>query len=307
MRNIGLAIAAWLLLAGAAAGAPCEAVWRDAARGRDVPVRLDLPARPEGAAVILYSHGLGDSNAGGGMWKAAWTAAGFAVLSVQHVGSDDSLIKGAASQEEADKALRAAESAKELFARVADMKFALDRLQAHAPVGACATTGLDLAKVGVGGHSYGAYTTQLLAGERLGSLNLADPRLKAALVLSPSPPPFGTVEQAFGPVAVPVMMVTGTADQTSAQSLSAEERVKPYAGLTPGEKYLLVLDGGRHHELGGAEDLRSTAPHKAKLIIDASTAFWRAELLGDRQAADFLKAPAGFHAELGGADRFEAK
>ena len=289
MRAIGIlaAIGAVLSLAGTAAAAPCADVWRDAARGRDVPVRLDLPARPDGAAVILYSHGLGDSNAGGGLWKAAWTGAGFAVLSVQHVGSDDGLIKGAASQEEADRKLRAAESAKELFARVADMKFALDRLQAHAAVGACATTGLDLTRVGVGGHSYGAYTTQLLAGERLGSLNLADPRMKAALVLSPSPPPFGTAEQAFGQVAVPVMMVTGTADQTAAQALTAEERVKPYAGLPPGEKYLLVLDGETHHELGGAESLRtSPVPHRARMIVDASTAFWRAELLGDRQAAD---------------------
>ena len=79
---------------------PSDTVWRDSARNRAVPVRLRWPAAqppaPSGGwPVIIYSHGLGGSRAGGEVWGRAWADAGFVVVHVQHAGSDLDAIREA--------------------------------------------------------------------------------------------------------------------------------------------------------------------------------------------------------------------
>ena len=62
-----------------------DQIWRDEARQRDVPVRLRWPAQgaPAGQTalpVLLFSHGLGGTRAGGSVWGEAWAQAGFLVV-----------------------------------------------------------------------------------------------------------------------------------------------------------------------------------------------------------------------------------
>jgi predicted dienelactone hydrolase len=98
--------------------------WRDEARDRMIPVRLRWPAGDAPCAVVLHSHGLGGSRAGAGAWGEAWAAAGFAVLHLQHPGSDREIWRGRRLA-----AVRHGASVEQYLARVGDAHFALDELQ----------------------------------------------------------------------------------------------------------------------------------------------------------------------------------
>ena len=69
----------------------CDAVWHDSARNRDMPLRIRMPAAGARMPVVLFSHGLGGSVAAGTRWAADWNTAGFAVIHLQHPGSDTSV------------------------------------------------------------------------------------------------------------------------------------------------------------------------------------------------------------------------
>lgn len=75
----------------AAAAEEVEETWVDSVRQRELPVRTRWPdaARFAGERpVAIFSHGLGGTVDGGAVWGEAWAAAGFAVLHLQHPGSD---------------------------------------------------------------------------------------------------------------------------------------------------------------------------------------------------------------------------
>jgi predicted dienelactone hydrolase len=302
-------LTAILLLCPAVAEArTCQGVWTDPARNRALPVELRLPDGARGQVpVILYSHGLGGSNAGGGIWKAAWERAGFAVLSVQHPGSDSSLLTPGAGIRNLI-ALRRAFTPATLTARVADIGFVLDRLDGQAGVGACPTTGIDRSRIGMAGHSFGSITTMAMAGARLtGAPGMREARIAAAVALSPSPPRDGSADRAFSDVTVPVMMATGTEDQLRFDTIRASDRLKPFAALPPGGKYLLVLDGATHMDLAGGGPLSNPRAELTRPVIAATTAFWNATLRLDTTAEGWLKSPSGFRATLPESDRFSIK
>ena len=96
--------------------------WNDGARQRDLPVRIRLPEAASPAPVILFSHGLGGSRRGGAEWAEHWASHGFAVINVQHPGSDETLWMGKDSGERLS-ALRSSASIAEFLARIADVKF----------------------------------------------------------------------------------------------------------------------------------------------------------------------------------------
>lgn len=73
-----------------------DQTWHDAARDRDVPVRIYLDdAAKSPAPVILLSHGLGGSRAAMGYAAEAWAAHGYVCVGLQHAGSDEGIWKDA--------------------------------------------------------------------------------------------------------------------------------------------------------------------------------------------------------------------
>lgn len=304
------------LAAPAFAGPVCDAVWRDAVRARDVPVRIRLPDGDDRVPVVLFSHGLGGSTGGGQLWGQAWAAAGIATIHIQHPGSDDSLLGGrppaSLSPAEATALLRPGMSREQFFARIADVAFVMDFLALHPREGACDLTRLDRARAGIAGHSFGAATTQAIAGQRfLGQALLRDPRFKAAVAFSPGGATRGTAAEAFGAIAIPFFAVTGSEDEVRAlSSATPEARADTYSGLPAGGKYLLVFDGGDHLVFAGNNLRRAVRPsdaHIRAVVARATAAFWRATLLGDAKAATWLTAPDGLKSLLAPADRFESK
>ena len=310
-----LLVAAAGLPAHAAPSLVCEAQWRDDTRDRIVPVRVRMPAGGAMLPVVLFSHGLGGTLDAGTDWAEAWSAAGIATIHLQHPGSDESIWKAQAGREAQLAGLQSGASPKQSVARVGDVRFALDELgrrRNETLAGGCRLARLDRTRVGISGHSFGAVTTQAIAGQRFrGSPAGRDGRVMAAIAFSPSPAANVPDTDAFGAIAVPFLSITGTADATPLlQRTSPADRVRPYAGMTPGDKYLLVLEGADHAIFNGHRLRRKAAPgddHVRTTTALITTKFWQAYLLHDSGAASWLKSRQGAASALLPADRFEFK
>ncbi len=333
-------VAAGCAAAGAASAASseagsatvCDAVWRDAARGRDIPVRIRIPDGDGKVPVILFSHGLGGSVDAGTTWGEAWSENGFAVVHVQHPGSDASIWQNEKGVAARLAAMRAAMTGEQLRARADDVGFVLDELGRRGAEGRCDLGRVDLDRVGMSGHSFGAHTTQAVAGQTfpgVGQRGLRDPRVRAAVAFSPGPPRGGdeAVRAAFASITMPFFSITGTEDESAmVPDVTAGDRELPYRSMPAGDKYLLVFDGATHADLsggGGVEDAgarrfprrgaaggrRGTddaGEHIDEVVAAATVAFWKATLLGDGDARRFLD-EGGVERMLSRADRFKRK
>jgi predicted dienelactone hydrolase len=284
-------------------GPVCDATWH-AGRDRDIPVRIRMPAGNGKAPVILFSHGLGGSVEAGTLWAEAWADAGFIVVHLQHPGSDRDAVRAAG--------FRASMGAQQLVARAADVRFALDEIARHPKAGACDLDRSDMAHVGMSGHSFGAHTTQAVAGQRFGAYGaaLADPRVKAAIAFSPAPPAQQDVSdtEAFGAVSIPFFSVTGSEDEVPQLTrVTPADRQRPFRAMPPGGKYLLVMEGANHAAFGGQNrSPHGSAPdaHVQPIVIRLTTLFWRWALEGDTKAKAELDAAGD---ELGPKDRIEIR
>ena len=109
-----------------------DRTWRDEARQRDIPVRIRLPQSSAPVPAILFSHGLGGSLGGGTEWAEQWASRGFAVIHVQHPGSDESIWKDKLAGERM-AGLRSGADLQQFLARIADIKFVVAEL-GQAPI-----------------------------------------------------------------------------------------------------------------------------------------------------------------------------
>ena len=223
--------------------------WLDAARQRQVPVRLYLPdsaSADQPVPLVVFSHGIGGSRAGYSYLGRYWASQGYASLHLQHVGSDRNLWVG--NPFALVSRLQGAAQEAEALARVRDLSFALDQVLA----GELAPR-LDGQRIVAAGHSYGANTTLLAAGaavQRNGAmLDLRDARIKAAIVLS-APPFYGEAspQQILGPVRVPSLHVTATEDiiRIPGYYSGADDRVAVFDATGSARKTLAVFSGGSH-------------------------------------------------------------
>lgn len=292
--------------------------WHDGARSRSLPLRLRWPDGSAPCALVVHSHGLGGNRQGGDAWGQAWRRAGFAVLHVQHPGSDtDTLRQGL-------RALRGAASAEQLIARAADMRFVVDEVERRARAGGTPWSRVRLDAIGASGHSFGAQTVLAVAGKRFGmrSPGLEERRLRAFIAFSPA---LGREDRQgpaaqFGAIERPMLLMTGSHDGDPLNhAFGGEDRARVYEGLPAGRgtRALLWLDGADHMTFGGnaraplaarrsarkrePEAVEREGAHQA-LIAQTSTLWWRAHLLGDAGAAAALRAPQG----LGAADRWRS-
>jgi predicted dienelactone hydrolase len=263
----------------------------DASRNRDIPVRIYLPANEKLAPIVLFSHGLGGSRGGSKFLGEHWAARGYMAVFVQHPGSDEAVWKDAAPQERM-AALRTAASLENFLLRVRDVRAVLDELEAWNKSGPLAGR-MDLTKIGMSGHSFGAVTTEAVSGEtfRVSGTQLTDPRIRAAVILSPSVPASTTAEKAFGAVKIPWLLMTGTKDIAPIGPADLKSRLAVYPALHGAPKYQVVLNNAEHsaftdRALPGDREPRNPNHHRATLAL--STAFWDAYLRGDKDALAWL-------------------
>ena len=281
------------LTTGEAAIQKLDLVVRDANRSRDIPILVYAP-RNGRAPVVLFSHGLGGSREMGTYLGEHWARRGYAAVFLQHPGSDVAVWQGK-PRGKGMPALVTAASAENFVARVQDVVAVLDQLERWPRVDHPLRGRLDMDRVGMSGHSFGAITTQAASRQHfpLGAF-APDRRIKAALPMSPSPPQRGDAGTAFGGVRIPWLIMTGTLDSSPIGNTTAAARRQVFAALPPSSKYELVLDGAEHsaftdRALPGDRAPRNPNHHRA--ILALSTAFWDAYLRQDDAARAWLDGP----------------
>jgi predicted dienelactone hydrolase len=288
-----------------------DLVKRDADRKRDIPLRIYLPSDTAPAPTVLFSHGLGGSREGSAYLGDHWAARGYVVVYVQHPGSDASVWQDKPRAERM-AAMKQAANAENFLLRVKDIHVLLDQVERWSADRTSPLRGrLDLKRIGMSGHSFGALTTQAVSGQRfrIGQSMASDARIKAALVQSPSSPRSGDPKQAFGTVRIPWMLMTGTKDIAIIGDADLESRLAVFPALSPGDKYELVLYGAEHsaftdRPLPGDSEERNPNHHRA--ILALSTAFWDAYLLNNAAAKEWLKGK-GPQSVLEKRDRWQTK
>jgi predicted dienelactone hydrolase len=283
----------------------------DTQRKRTIPIRIYLPATNSPAPVILFSHGLGGSREGSTYLGKHWAGRGYVAVFLQHLGSDTSVWKDKPSGQRM-AAMREAASGKNFLDRVKDVPAVLDQLErwnketGHALVGK-----LNLTKVGMSGHSFGAVTTQAVSGQCIvgDKAPFTDPRIAAAVIMSPSSPRRGTAQSAFGKVSLPWLLMTGTKDVSPIGDIDVASRLAVYPALPAGSKYELVLNAADHSAFTDRplpSDNQNRNPNHHRSILALSTAFWDAHLLDSASAKSWLDGD-GPKSALEGKDKWQIK
>ena len=266
---------------------------RSSHEGRDIPLLITLPRKKGLLPVILFSHGLGGSRNGYKYVRTYWTGRGYATIFLQHPGSDESLLEDVPPSQAMRQLLDAA-TRKNLNLRVDDVKDVLDAMGVWASDKESPWYGrMDIANVGMAGHSMGALTSQLMIGQQrwLSSIK-KDRRLRAAVLMSPSSPSLQSAASAFRTVMTPCLLLTGTLDSVPVLSnQTVESRRAVFEALPSGNAYELVFDNARHSAFSD-RPRQNEPPHNPKhhtAIQVITTAFWDAYLQNNKQAKKWLK------------------
>ena len=269
--------------------------WHDAARNRDVPAKIYFPTEGAGPfPVIIFSHGLGGTREAYEYLARQWAANGYVSVHLQHIGSDDSAWRG---KDQPMQTMRQAANLQNSVDRPKDVQFAVELLIEIDKTDVKLKGRLDLDKLAIAGHSFGAQTAMLIAGQKLGGAFLAskvgklsDDRFKAALAMSESAPALRSqLDEIYGPIHIPTFFMTGTEDDSPLLDTKASERRLPFDHTNAHPTYLLILDGGDHMVFSGRiGQPRPTDAEHQKQIREDSTAFFDAYLKHDEAAKKWL-------------------
>jgi len=209
--------------------------------------------------------------------------------------SDASVWKGK-QQAAAMQAMKQAASPQQYKQRIEDVQIVLTALaKENANPKSNLFRKMDLSKVGMSGHSFGAKTTQAVSGEsfikRVATAAPQTVKIAAALPMSPSPSARQPPEESFGSVSIPWLCMTGTEDggPTWLVDTKPTDRLKVFEALPKtGHMYELVLFGAEH----SAFTQKGKNPNHHRSILATSTAFWDAYLRGNPSAQEWLKQSA---------------
>lgn len=289
--------------------------WVDQKRNRHVPVKIYYPKSSGGSLpVIVFSHGLGGSREGYEYLGRHWASHGYVSVHLQHTGSDDAVWKDIEPKERMQAMRRAAANPQNSINRPLDVRFAIDQMAKMNRDESPLKGRLDLERVGLAGHSFGAYTTlacagQIFVGSLGNTISLPDPRIKAAIPMSaPVPRNQDQFDKAYGAIKIPCLHMTGTKDKSPISDTTAEERRIPFDHINGADQYLIIFKDGDHMIFSGRGRLEGGEKdaHFQEFIRMSSLAFWDAYLKGDAKVKAWL-ADGGFKAVLGEDGTFEKK
>jgi predicted dienelactone hydrolase len=285
----------------------------DAARkDRRVPLKLHLPEGDGRFPLVVFSHG------GGGTWDANIYQArdlashGYAVLCVEHVCSNNDVLKEDIRKATGTIAERLNAALQKMtcdpaavLERPRDVTFAIDRAvewdQKHAKL----KGRIDTSKIAVAGHSFGAYTTMVACGARptLDHLDppvegkglakdLSDPRVTCGIAMSPQG--VGTsrfVEESYATLRRPLLCFSGSLDTqfgADGKLQPASRRLDAFKLYPEGDKYMAWLENADHLAFSDNPD-SSKMPSKSradaqKITRALTRLFCDAYLKGDAEA-----------------------
>lgn len=274
-------------------------VFVDSARNnREVPFKIYYPIGHDKGAlpVVIWSHGLGGSRDGAAFLGRYIASHGYVVVNIQHHGTDTSLWEGLPGHPWDN--IRKAEITEEItLDRYRDVPFVLDQLVLWKEQNPDIGQFMDFTKIGMSGHSFGAITTQAMAGQKLGTgadmFSMMEERFKAAIAYSPSVT-YNKDEDphdVYGAISMPVLYMTGTQDDSpiSGKDYLYRKPVFDYAGGP--DQYWLVLEDADHMVFAGSRGKLGKSPkrdlHEA-YIKTISLAYWDVFLKEDNGAREWI-------------------
>ncbi len=295
MKRLFIFLGMLCLASNSLAAAPViDSDWKDAARDRTLPLKIRVPEGDARVPLVIFSHGLGGSREGGKAWGEHWSANGYLVVHVQHPGSDESLWKGAGEGAPKQRLARGA-TPEQLLGRVDDVRFVIDeltRMQARPDAPAWAKR-VDVSRIAMTGHSFGARTAMALAGERYpGPIkSVGDARITAFIALSP------TVQgmkkswpERYGAMSKPFLSVTGTLDgDVMGTGSNPKNRAAVFDAQNAGDKYRIVVADGDHSVFNGGSVREATWLNRVTGEDHASTPATAAKVIHDKVSVITLK------------------
>jgi predicted dienelactone hydrolase len=263
----------------------------DEERGKDLQLRVTFPAEGGPFPVIVWSHGATGSKDNYQPIVRHWVSHGYVCIQANH--SDSRALTG-----EAVGAGLGPSTFRDWENRPKDIAFLIDSLDAIEDRIESLEGKMDKKTIGVGGHSFGAHTAQLVAGTTTKSLagvrsGHADPRPKAFVLISPQGKGPMLDEESWKTMTRPAVVITGSND-LGRNGQAVEWRLHPFEYAPPQDKYLLFIEGA-HHGFGGItgpvryRNAGGDDPNHLAYVKSTTTAFWDAYLKGEAQARAFLR------------------
>ncbi|MGB8456381.1 MAG: hypothetical protein WCE50_01605 [Candidatus Acidiferrum sp.] len=279
-----------------------DIVLHDAKRNKDLQLRIFYPNEPGPYPIIIFSAGEGSSPSCCDALTRHWASYGYVTLQPTH---DDSTVRLRTGGEQNNNSLKAVRNALEEPAlwesRPRDISFVLDSLPALQNRIPALSGKIDADRIGVGGHSLGAFTADAVAGALVDlpghrAVSFADRRVKAVLLLSPQGPgEFGLTSHSWDHVSLPLLSMTGSRD-LGVDKQSPEWREIPFERSQPGDKYQVYIQGADHASFITAKTLLRGRAALGESILgytySASLAFWDAYLKADPKAKIYLQSSA---------------
>ena len=285
----------------------------DAEHGRTIATRAFYPAKPGRYPLIVFSHGFGGSLNTFNNTGKVWASHGYVVLHPSH--SDSMLLldpKVPAAEAEVMRRVLAGRGAggadretMAAFVKVLDDPFFIDsrlrdvgfllRALKDPKLGLdpAVLSRADTARLGMSGHSFGGYTTLVLAGSKLSPAPAAPIPTGFAGFIGMSgqgPGRMALNDDSFKGIVKPYMATTGTRDFGAAGE-TPPWRLKPYDLCPPGRKYAAVVQGFRHMDFDpapGDPEMGARAATLRKYQLQ----FWDSVLKADRTQETALAAEA---------------
>ncbi|HEX8202801.1 MAG TPA: hypothetical protein VF590_20155 [Isosphaeraceae bacterium] len=230
---------------------------RDPKRAKDLPLVICYPKGEGPFPVIVFSHGAGGSGPMVIALPRFWAAHGYVGIAPTHADSLALRTERAAGvpwREFLGSTLRNSRSGPD---RARDVSFILDELGALEAKVPALKGKIDRRRIGVGGHSLGAYTAQLIGGVTVDlpggpkGQSFADDRVRAILLLSgQGRGQQGLTEHSWDALTQPMMSLTGTLDR-GAGGQGFAWKGEPFAFSPPGDKYHLIIEGAHHGSFTG--------------------------------------------------------
>lgn len=264
----------------------------DPAHRRKIPMRATWPAGEGKAPVVVFSHGLYGSATAYDPIVKHWAEHGYVVLQPTH---EDS-----ASIEENHKLVNLTQPNRLIMkawrSRVDDVKAVLDSFATIERNVRGLRGRLDPSRVAMAGHSFGAFTSQLIGGATALGPRFEDKRPVAIILLSPQGLNNGG-RNVYTNMTRPMLVATGSKDVVKlnlSHQQTPEERRQAFESAPKGDKFLLWIDGATHNFGGISGNFNwpgagSPNEQHVKLVKDVTTTFLDAYVRHDVKAKAALK------------------
>ena len=257
---------------------------RDESRNKNLELRVYYPIGEGPFPVVIFSHG--NTSSKDKYPKVGRFLAGHGFVSI-HPTHSDSFKYSNQSGERSDWSKKSMWDQDRWISRPKDISFVIDSIDQIVENHDELRSKLNVSKIAVAGHSFGANTAQLIGGAKIrlkgreDLVSFQDERVKAIVAFSPAGRGWvGMENDSWSELELPMLSVTGTKD-FGPEGRRFDFRLESFLLSPPGHKYQMIVQGMGHN-------FRSSDEH-FRYVSQVFHAFLDAYLLGSTEARRFIR------------------